>query len=51
MGEKKERIIHIDKNIAIVPISEMEKCGRLDAKHYVSKEHERLCRIKKTKIR
>jgi hypothetical protein len=34
-------IMHIGKNIAIVPFDEMDKRGRMDAKHYISGEHER----------
>lgn len=44
-----KRII-ANKKITTVPISEIKKCGRFDAKHYISKEHERLCQVKKSKI-
>lgn len=36
-------IVH-DTNTAIVPVSEIKTCNRLDAEHYVSGEHERICK-------
>jgi hypothetical protein len=50
VGDNTQRkIVHINKNIAIVPISEIKICGRLDAKHYISKEHEQLCKLNRLK--
>lgn len=47
MISMKKKIAHTSKDIVIVPSSEVNKCGRLDAKHYTSKEHERLCKSNK----
>lgn len=44
---KEKKIKHIDKNTAIVPFDEMAKCGRLDARHYTSGEHEKTCNKKR----
>lgn len=49
MNEHK-KIKHISKNMATVPFSEISKCGRLDAKHYTSGEHEKKC-SKKQRLR
>lgn len=46
---KEHTIAHPSKNIAIVPFSEMSKCGRMDAKHFISGEHERKCSKKRLK--
>lgn len=37
------------KNMVIVPFSEIVKCGKLNAKHYISGEHERVCLKKRLK--
>ncbi len=44
-----KKIKHIDKNTAIVPMSEIGKCGILSAKHYTSGEHEKVCMKKRLK--
>lgn len=49
MRTRKEKIVYIGKNVAVVPISEIKKCGRFDAKHYISGEHERICKGRKSR--